>query len=158
VVAIDEERPMRRPSVRRRRRHLTILTLCSLTILAWAGAAATGQPPGGPPPPAPALAKLHCKAFRASQQVEIQGTLAATQPGTYTAVAQLTTPNGQPVFPAPIPLGTLVWPQPQPVSFLLTSPQHTAGPSGGTWTVVVTLAQGHTPLGSHRAAVRCPRF
>jgi hypothetical protein len=139
-------------------RRLTLLTLCGLTILAWAGAAATGQPPAERPPPAPALAKLTCKTFRASQQVEIHGTLAATQHGTYTAVTQLTTPHGQPVFPEPIPLGTLIWPQPQPVGFLLTSPQHTASPGGGTWTVTVTLSQGHTPLGSHSATVRCPRF
>jgi hypothetical protein len=90
--------------------------------------------------------------------VEIEGTLAATQHGTYTAVAQLTAPTGQPVFPEPIPLGTLVWPKPQPVSFFLTSPQHTASPSGGTWTVIVTLSQGNTALGSHTATVCCPRF
>jgi hypothetical protein len=137
---------------------MTILTICGLTIMAWASAAATGQPPGEHPPPAPALANLRCKAFRASQQVEIQGTLASTQHGTYTAAAQLTTPHGQHVFPEPIPLGTLVWPQPQPVSFLVTSPQHTAGRSGGTWTVVVTLSEGNRTLGSHTATVRCPRF
>jgi hypothetical protein len=149
---------MKRPLVRRSGRCMTILTICDLTFMAWAGAAITGQPPGEPPPPAPAMAKLHCKAFRASQQVEIQGTLAATQHGTYTAVAQLTTPTGQHVFPEPIALGTLVWPQPQPVSFLITSPQNTASPSGGTWTVGVTLSQGKLTLGSHTATVRCPRF
>jgi hypothetical protein len=95
---------MRRPQVRQSRRHMTILTICGITIMAWAGAEDVGQHPS----PAPALANLHCKAFRASQQVEIQGTLAATQHGTYTAVAQLTTPTGQHVFPEPIPLGTLV--------------------------------------------------
>jgi hypothetical protein len=136
-------------------RRLTLLTLCGITILAWAGVAGAGQPLS---PPALTLGTLHCKAFRASQQVEIQGTLAATQYGTYTIVAQLTAPHGQPVFPEPIPLGTLVWPQPQPVGFLVTSPPNTASPSGGTWTVVVTLSQGHTPLGSHTATVRCPRF
>jgi hypothetical protein len=145
---------MRRRPVRRSRRRMTILTICGITIMAWAGAADAGQHP----PPAQALANLTCKAFRASQQVEIQGTLAATQHGTYTAVAQLTTPNGQPVFPEPIPLGTLVWPKPQPVGFLITSPQDTAGPNGGTWTVVVTLSHENTTLGSHIATVRCPRF
>ena len=149
---------MLRPAVRRSGRRISILAICGLTIMAWAGAAATVQPSGERPPAAPALAKLHCKAFRASQQVEIQGTLAATLHGTYTAVAQLTTPTGRPVFPEPVPLGTLVWPQPQPVSFLITSPQHTASPGGGTWTVIVTLSQGHTTLGSHTATVRCPRF
>jgi hypothetical protein len=149
---------MMRPPVRKRRQHLTMLTICGLTIMAWAGATDVGQSPGERPPPAPALAKLTCKAFRASQQVEIQGTLAATHHGRYTAVAQLTTPHGQPVFPEPIPLGTLIWPQPQPVSFLITSPQHTASPSGGTWTVIVTLSQEDTMLGSYTATVRCPRF
>lgn len=149
---------MRRPPVRRSRRRMMILTICGITIMAWAGAAATGEPPAEHPPPAPALANLHCKAFRASQQVEIQGKLTATQHGTYTAVAQLTTPTGQHVFPEPIPLGTLVWPKPQPVSFLITSPQNTAGPSGGTWTVIVTLSQENTTLGSQTATVRCPRF
>jgi hypothetical protein len=133
---------------------MSILTICGITIMVWAAAMDAGQHPR----PAPALANLTCKAFRASQQVEIQGTLAATQNGTYTAVAQLTTPNGQHVFPAPIPLGTLVWPKPQPVSFLITSPQNTASPSGGTWTVIVTLSQENTMLGSHSATVRCPRF
>jgi hypothetical protein len=156
---------MRRPPVRRSRRRLTILTIFVLTIMAWAGATDTGRHPGGgqppgehPSPPTPALTNLRCKAFRASQQVEIQGMLTATQNGTYTAVAQLTTPNGQHIFPEPVLLGTLRWPQPQPVGFLVTSPQNTAGPSGGTWTVIVTLSQGHTTLGSHTATVRCPRF
>jgi hypothetical protein len=48
---------------------------------------------GGGRRPAPALAHLRCKVLWASQQVEIQGTLAATQSGTYTTVAQLITPN-----------------------------------------------------------------
>jgi hypothetical protein len=143
---------MRKPPVRRR---MTILTLVVVPILAWAGGAAAGQALS---PLTPALAKLHCKSFRASRQVEIQGTLAATEHGTYTAVAQLTTPHGQPVFPEPILLGTLIWPQPQPVGFLVTSPPNTASPGGGTWTVVVTLSQGHTTVGSHTATVRCPRF
>jgi hypothetical protein len=103
---------------------MTLLTVCGLTLLAWAGAAVAGQSPAEQPPPTPALAPLHCKVYRASQQVEIQGTLAATQDGTYTAVAQLTTPTRQPVFPESIPLGTLIWPKPQPVSFLITSPQN----------------------------------
>jgi hypothetical protein len=102
---------MRKPPVRHSQWCMTLLATCGLTIMAWAGVAGTGQPPGEPPPPAPALAHLTCKAFRASQQVEIQGTLAATQHGTYTAAAQLTTPTGRPVFPEPIPLGTLVWPK-----------------------------------------------
>jgi hypothetical protein len=139
-------------------RRLTLLTICGITILAWAGVAGAGQSPGEHPPPAPALTKLHCTAFRASRQVEIQGTLAATEHGTYTAAAQLTTPHGQPVFQEPIPLGTFIWPQPQPVGFLVTSPPNTASPSDGIWTVVVTLSQGHTPLGSHTTTVRCPRF
>jgi hypothetical protein len=57
---------MRRPPVRQSRRHMTILTICGITIMAWPGVAATGQSPGEHSPPAPALAKLHCKAFRAS--------------------------------------------------------------------------------------------
>jgi hypothetical protein len=89
VAAIDEGWPMRRPPVRHSRRHMTLLTLYGLTILAWAGTGATGPSLREHPPPVLALAKLHCKAFRASQQVEIRGTLAPTQHGTYTAVAQL---------------------------------------------------------------------
>jgi hypothetical protein len=153
---------MRRPAGRPSRRRMLILTGLVITVIMGAGPPDTGQhagggqPPGQPSPPAPALAKLHCTVFRASQQVEIHGTLAAPQPGTYTAVAQLITPHGQPTFPEPVRLGTLIWPQPR--DFLVTSPQRTAGPSGGTWTVIVTLSQGHTTLGSHTATVRCPRF
>jgi hypothetical protein len=65
---------------------MAILTICGSTITAWAAATGAGQHPR----PASALAHLTCRAFRANQQVEIQGGLAAPQNGTYTAVAQRT--------------------------------------------------------------------